>query len=225
MNKYIFGLDPSLKSTGISIYDLEEERFVHVSHHDTTLMKPEVGRNLNSIKMLSLYNELYDLKDMYPPKCVVIENPYIAQNSNGKLKGAVATEIVYMVHGVCRIVFADIYQVFYAPNTIKAEIFYGHAKKEELKAIIIKEFPYLEKMFCTYGVEGKHLTQKLIGMSEDESDAVCVALTFLIESNIINWVKPERERVKIKVDMDLKKVEPKKRMTRKRVTKKAKKGT
>ena len=222
MNKYVFGLDLSLKSTGIAIYDLEEKRFVHVSHHDTTLMKPEIGRDLNSLKLLSIYNLLFDLKDMYPPKYVAVERPYIAQGRGGGLKGASATENIYMVHGVNRIVFADKKQEYYAPASVKAHIFHGHAKKNELKEIIIKEFPYLEKMFCTYGVEGKALTKKLVDNSEDESDAVCVALTFLVEKGLIDWVKPEKERVKVKVDMDLKKVEPKKKVTRKRV---AKKGT
>lgn len=205
MSNYLYGLDLSLKSTGIAIYDLDKKEFVHVSHHDTTLMKPEKGRDLNSLKLLSIYNKLYDLREEYPPKYIAVEAPYIAQGRGGGLKGASATEQVYMVHGVSRIVFADKPQEYYAPSSVKATIFHGHAKKYQIQAILIERFPYIKKMLCTYGVEGKKLTKKLIDMSEDESDAVSIALTYLINKDIIEWVKPEKEHVRVKTpDMDLK---------------------
>lgn len=212
MNKYIYGLDLSLTSTGVAIYDLTENKFVHISHIDTTLMKPRLNRDLKALKLLHIANTLFDLKEQYPPSVVTVEAPYIAMRGGG-LKGAGATESVYLVQGIAKYIFSDVPQHYFAPTSVKATIYHGKAEKEDLKRIIVESFPYTKQMFCDY--QPKRPTKKLTSASHDESDAVSIILTYLITEGLLEWTKPDKPEKKSDVpDMGLPK--PKKKPTHKK---------
>lgn len=189
-NRYIYGLDLSITSTGIAVYDLKENKFVHVSHIDTSLIKPKENRDLKALKLAHIANTMFDLKEKYPVSVATVESPYINTGRGGGVQRASGTESIYLAQGVAKYIFSDVKQHYYAPASVKATIYHGRAEKEDLKRIIIETYPYMENMFCDYGVIKP--TKKLISASHDESDAVSIVLTYLISEGLLEWTKPDK---------------------------------
>lgn len=158
---YIWGLDLSLSSTGIAIYDLEKNSFAHITSIDTTdirNIKANKGKYLNGLKLFKIQEEMRALKEHYPPQTIVIERGFTRFNT--------ATQVLYRVHGIANVMFHDIAQIYYAPKDIKATIISGDASKDMVRQQILKEIPNLNFK------------------NEDESDAAAIVLTYLKKNQL-----------------------------------------
>lgn len=172
--KYLYGLDLSLSCTGVTIYDLEEERFVYIGHIGTdhiTKKKANKHLYLNALKLEEIYNNLLILKAKYPPRAIAIERGFSRFNT--------ATQSIFRVHGLVNFIFRDIPQEYYPPKEVKAQIIKGTASKLQLQGVINNHYPNIEFN------------------NEDESDSFAVALTYLMKHDIIE-VFPERVEPKTK---------------------------
>lgn len=168
--KYLWGLDISLKQTGIAVYELTEKEFVKIDSFNTQKIyatKENKGLYLHGVKLIKIANWIKSLMKEYPPLMVVIEQGFVGTGKE--------TPAIFKTHGVINCLLWNIPQVYYYPNTIKAEIWHGHASKKEVETEVLKRYP------------------DLVMSNDDESDAVAVALTHLIKVGYIEWEKSEGE--------------------------------
>lgn len=160
---YIYGLDLSMSSTGIAVYDTKKKEFVHISSIDTTkILAKNHKENFDGVRLKKIYNELCEIRDKYEPSFVAIERGFTLHNT--------VTQILYRVHGVANLAFADYPQIYYTPKSIKSTIYDGTADKEEIANVIEKR---TNAEFSNF----------------DESDACAIALTYAIKEDIIKWDK------------------------------------
>lgn len=180
--RYIYGLDISLKDTGLAIYDLKEKKFVVIDSFNTEgikLTKKFLNNSelkdtftfeefkqlyLNSIKLSYIEKWLLDYKEKYPPYRVAIERGFSRFNTE--------TQVLFRTHGVINRIMWDVPQEYYPPKTIKAEIIKGNATKDLVRKTIKDKF------------------SDLVMKNDDESDAVAIAITYLIKNGLIEWQKP-----------------------------------
>lgn len=177
--KYIYGLDLSLSQTGISVYDLEDNKFVCITSINTDKVKKVKDKYHNALKLKYIEEEMNKIADLYPPSLIVIERGFSRFNT--------ATQTIFRVHGMINYMFYDLNQIYYPPKKVKEIIFHGDATKEQLANI----------MNLRLGLEFKN---------EDESDACAVALSYLIKENHIDWIKEEVIKPKKKAKKSTKKV-------------------
>jgi Holliday junction resolvasome RuvABC endonuclease subunit len=189
---YLYGLDISLKNTGVAIYDLEDKRFVYIGSFNTEKIrntKEYKGMELTALKLQKLGEWFESLLEQYPPYFVSIEQ--MIKKERGKF-GVNINEIkaIGKATGVIQRCIWNVPQAFYYPSEVKSAIIKGNAEKELVQTEILKRFPDLE--FANL----------------DESDACAVALCQLINVGIIEWDKPvevkaKRTRKKEGVDVDV----------------------
>lgn len=171
---FLYGLDISLKNTGIAIYNLEEKQFVYIGSFSTEKVrntKEYKGMDLNALKLHKLGEWFDNLMEQYPPYFASIEQ--MIKKERGSF-GVNINEIkgIGKATGVIQERIWNIPQAFYYPSEVKLAIIKGDATKELVQAEILKRFPELE--FANL----------------DESDACAVALTQLINVGIVEWEKP-----------------------------------
>lgn len=163
--RYLYGLDISLKCTGIAIYDLDEKIFVYIDSFNTENIKATYeykGLDVNSIKLKKKAEWFKNIVKEYPPTFISIERMF-ARFPN-------ETQVIAKATGVIQHIVWDIPQKMYPPKSVKLAIIHGNASKELVKQEILKRFP------------------KLIMDNDDESDAVAVAITYLIDKKLLtNW--------------------------------------
>ena len=165
--RYLYGLDISLKCTGVSVYDLDLKEFVFVGSFNTEKIyatKENKGLNLQAVKLNKLQAWMREIIVEYPPIAVSIERMF------SRFKNE--TQAIAKATGVVQVLFWDKPQVMFPPKSVKLAIIRGNASKELVKEEILKRYP------------------DLIMENEDESDAVAVAITFLIDASLIEWKKP-----------------------------------
>lgn len=171
---YLYGLDISLKNTGIAIFDLEKKEFVFIGSFNTENIrntKEYKGKELTALKLHKLGEWFDNLVEQYPPYYVAIEQMVKVERQYGvninEIKGiAKATGIIQeRVWGIP--------QGFWYPSEVKLAIIKGNASKEVVQSEILRRFP------------------DLVFANLDESDACAVALTQLIDVGIIEWDKPQ----------------------------------
>ena len=163
---YIYGLDPSLKNSGIVIIDKDTKEIVYVGGIRTDNIKdyknlPEEMRNPKKLRFI--YEELIKLTEKYPPSVAVIERGFTRFNKS--------TQVVFRVHGIFNLVFSEVDNIYYPAKTIRETLYKGNASKEEVADIL-----------------SKHLNIKF--NSDDESDAMAVAYAYLVK-NGLKWTKPK----------------------------------
>lgn len=166
-NRYLYGLDISLKCTGVAVYDLDEKKFVFIGSFNTEKIyatKDNKGLNLQSVKLNQLQAWMREIIVEYPPIAVSIERMF----SRFKME----TQAIAKATGCVQVLFWNKPQVMFPPKSVKLAIIRGNASKELVKEEILKRYP------------------DLIMNNEDESDAVAVAITFLIDASLIEWKKP-----------------------------------
>lgn len=164
--KYIWGIDASLTSYGIAIYDIDKKDFVKIH----TIKPVDKDDKTRTRRLAYISKELYNLYIDYPPERIIMEDKFLNKNQM-KIQSFM---ILAEVHGTSKSTFGllgteDI--CYYAPKTVKATIIHGNADKDLVQRTIIKNYPHLEFK------------------NEDESDACAVCLTYLIKNKIINWSK------------------------------------
>lgn len=173
---YLYGLDISLKNTGVAIFDLEAKRFVYIGSFSTENIrntKEYKGKELTALKLHKLGEWFDSLVEQYPPYYASIEQMVKVERQYGvninEIKG------IAKATGIIQERIWDIPQGFHYPSEVKLAIIKGNASKEVVQSEILRRYPELE--FANL----------------DESDACAVALTQLIEVGIIEWEKPTPE--------------------------------
>ena len=167
VSKYLYGLDISLKQTGVAVYDLEERKFVFIGSFNTEKIyatKENKGLHLNAVKLKKLVDWFKVIMKEYPPHIVAIER-MIHKFIN-------ETQVIAKATGTLQCLLWNKPQYLYPPTTVKLAIIKGNASKDLIAREILKRYP------------------DLVMGNEDESDAVAVALCFLIEHELITWEKP-----------------------------------
>jgi Holliday junction resolvasome RuvABC endonuclease subunit len=179
--KYIYGLDISLKQTGVAIYDFDERKFVFIGSFNTEKIyatKNFKDLDIHAIKLKQLTAWFREILKEFPPYIISAEG-MIDKQINGRRMNPVATWTIAKATGVIQTMVWDKQQYFYKPKAVKAKIWHGDATKEEVASEILKRYP------------------DLVFNNDDESDAVAVVLTFLIDHDLIEWEKsPKPEKKK-----------------------------
>lgn len=160
---FLYGLDLSLSNTGIAIIDLDTYNPILVDSVKTKQNKKLNEQDDHKERLKVITDKFDELINTYPVSVVAIESPFVQHNKS--------TKAVMKVHGVTQRWFYDVSQHFYAPTTIKATICHGQAKKELLEEKLKSVYPNIEFK------------------NNDESDALAIAITYLIKNKLIQWNK------------------------------------
>jgi len=176
--RYLWGLDISLRNTGLAIYDLEEEKFVHVDSFLTEKIyatKQYKGYNLHALKLKKITEWIKEMYLKYPPEVVAMEM-IISQKKKTASGFAFAqhNDIIALskVHGVIQCMLWKIPQEIYSPTEIKKYVVKGNATKDLVQDVLKLRFPYIKFL------------------DDDQSDAVAVAVTYLVKNGLLEWRKP-----------------------------------
>lgn len=173
--KYLYGLDISLKQPAVTVYDLENRKFVLVDSFNTMKIyatREYKGLDLNSIKLKKITEWLWEIIREYPPYIIAIERMF------SKFKSE--TQVIAKATGVIQCMLWNKPQHLYAPKEVKAKILHGDATKEEI----------------ANAIKAKYNDIKF--RNDDESDSFAVVLTFLIDHELIEWEKPETKKKIVK---------------------------
>jgi Holliday junction resolvasome RuvABC endonuclease subunit len=180
---YLFGLDISLKNTGVAIYDLEAKQFVYIGSFNTEGIKATKdykNMDVTSVKLHKLSEWFRELTEQYRPYYASIEQMVkVDRKIDGKNIGVNINEVkgIAKATGVIQEIIWNVPTSFYYPSEAKAIIVRGNATKEAVQQAILRRFPELE--FANF----------------DESDACALALTQLINVGIIEWDTPVPKKV------------------------------
>jgi Holliday junction resolvasome RuvABC endonuclease subunit len=148
-NKYFFGLDLSLNSTGIAVFTADDMRFVETSTIAIDKKSPLMRETKNKLKYIG--TELLKYKEEYNPSFVVIEM--------GFMRFVKSTAQLMRVHGIVNYLFSDIPQYEIPATTIKMVLAgKGNSDKSEVAKAVLKIYPQIKFK------------------SEDESDACATAI-------------------------------------------------
>lgn len=172
-NRYLYGLDISLKNTGITIYDLDSKEFVFIDSFSTQKIyatKENKGLHLNAIKLKKISDWIEGIIEEYPPYIVAIERMFSRFQNE--------TQTIAKATGVIQKALWNVPQYLYAPKSVKAAIIHGNASKEMVSIAIKTKY--------------NDITFK----NDDESDSFAVALCFLVDKGLIEWEKPKLSEIK-----------------------------
>jgi Holliday junction resolvasome RuvABC endonuclease subunit len=120
------------------------------------------SKSERGLRLKIIADFILELAKEYEVGKIVLENVFF--------KHINATKALYQINGVLYYLFYDKDIITYQPQSVKAKICYGGAKKEVI----------LNKIKSVYDVEFKNT---------DESDAFAVGLCYFIDNNIITWEK------------------------------------
>lgn len=174
-NRYLWALDISLKNTGLAVYNLDKRKFVSIDSFSTEKIratKEYRGYNLHGLKLRKILEWLLLKMEKYPPSLVAMERGFSRFNNE--------TQTLFRAFGVIQCLLWNKPQTLYPPKEVKAMIVHGNATKEDVANAIITSTKYNDLTFN----------------NEDESDAVAVAITYLIEKELIEWDKPKWSEIK-----------------------------
>lgn len=157
--RLILALDPSLSATGWALVNVKDGIITIVDSGEIpTTQDDGHGQRLRIIR-----NELTKVAKGHKITDFVKEK--------GFTKYIAVTQILFKVHGVCEERFADFKFTEYPPTSVKKAVTgNGRAKKDEV-AEGVKEFLKLPNEYTF--------------LSDNVSDSVAVALTFIIKKNLI----------------------------------------
>lgn len=200
---YVWGLDISLKSTALTVYDAMNKVFVYTGSFNTEKIyatRENKGLELNAVKLKKLTDWVKEMIKLYPPTDVSIERMFSKRPNE--------TQVIAKATGVVQCMLWNKPQTFYPPKRVKATILHGDATKEDLANAIINTYPDL-----TFA-------------NDDESDSFAVVITHLVYCGLFNWIKPDREYIEsLRVPEEPKVKKPKKAKAKPKTKAKAKKKT
>ncbi|HOM77853.1 MAG TPA: crossover junction endodeoxyribonuclease RuvC [bacterium] len=129
-NKYVYGLDLSLNSSGICIFS-NDGKIIELLTIDTHKEK-EIPAKLKIIG-----NDLIKISKVYPPSKIVIEQGFSRYNAS--------TQAIFRVHGIVNYLFNEYEQIYYPASSIKKVVTgKGNASKKEVQDAILLLFPKLK---------------------------------------------------------------------------------
>ncbi len=128
INKYIYGIDPSMSCTGIAIFNLNKKEPVLITSIKTN------SKDTYGIRLHTIRNYIKELINEYKPCEVALERGFSRFHT--------ATQVSYRVHGVIQELLKQYPQYYYPPTTIKMLITgKGNASKETVQNYILKTYP------------------------------------------------------------------------------------
>ena len=194
--KYIWGLDVSLESTGLAIFDFHKDKFVVIDHCFTKKIKTDInvgGLEDLPFKLHYIAEFIQKYYKKYPPSMVALERPFL--HPKQKATG----ESLYRVHGVINTILRNHPQIYYPPKTLKAVIIKGDMEKTFVKHSILLEFPEIRETLkahhINYGTK-----KKPKWFDEDESDAISACVTLMDKLNLRIWEKKSLKDVRDSVE-------------------------
>src|SRR5205085_1813748 len=148
---YLFGLDISLKNTGVAIFNLESKQFVYIGSFNTESLratKEYKNLDINSLKLGKLAEWFRSLVEEYPPYFASIEQMIKVdrRDKSGKNIGVNIDELkgIAKATGVIQEILCKVPTKFYYPSEAKATIIRGNASKETVQNEILRHFPDLK---------------------------------------------------------------------------------
>lgn len=147
----IIGIDPGLRRTGWGVIESDGHRLVYVASGAVTSdAKGELAHRL-----VALFEGLSQVLGTWRPEEAAVENTFVNQNAAATLKLGQARGIALVTPALAHLTVAE-----YAPNMVKKTVVgAGHAGKQQIRAMI------------------GHLLPKARPESDDEADALAVAIT------------------------------------------------
>ncbi|MCH8240610.1 MAG: crossover junction endodeoxyribonuclease RuvC [Proteobacteria bacterium] len=147
----IIGIDPGLRRTGWGVIESDGHRLVYVASGAVTSdAKGELAHRL-----VALFEGLSQVLGTWRPEEAAVENTFVNQNAAATLKLGQARGIALVTPALANLTVAE-----YAPNMVKKTVVgAGHAGKQQIRAMI------------------GHLLPKARPESDDEADALAVAIT------------------------------------------------
>lgn len=147
----IIGIDPGLRHTGWGVIESDGHRLVYVASGTVTSdAKGELAHRL-----VELFEGLSQVLSLWDPLEAAVENTFVNKDASATLKLGQARGIALVTPALAKLVVAE-----YAPNMVKKTVVgAGHAGKAQVLAMI------------------GHLLPKASPQSEDEADALAIAIT------------------------------------------------
>lgn len=157
--RYFFGLDLSLNSTGISVFTTDDMRFVETS---TIAIDPKFLRTMETKNKLKyIGTELLKYRKEYKPEFVVIEKAF--------MRFIKSTAQLMRVHGMVNFIFSDVPQYEIPATMVKLSVAgVGNADKSQVALEVLKLYPEIDFS------------------SQDESDSCAVAICWGKQKG---WIK------------------------------------
>ena len=147
----IIGIDPGLRRTGWGVIESDGHRLGFVA---SGLITSNGKADLAS-RLVQLFEGLSDVLTSWEPVEAAVENTFVNKDASATLKLGQARGIALVAPALSGLAVAE-----YAPNMVKKTVVgSGHAGKEQIGAMI------------------GHLLPKARPESEDEADALAIAIT------------------------------------------------
>jgi len=147
----IIGIDPGLRRTGWGVIESDGHRLVFVA--SGTVTSNAKGELAN--RLVELFEGLGEVLGTWDPVEAAVENTFVNKDAAATLKLGQARGIALVAPALSGLKVAE-----YAPNMVKKTVVgAGHAGKEQVLAMI------------------GHLLPKATPQSEDEADALAIAIT------------------------------------------------
>ncbi len=158
----IIGIDPGLRRTGWGVIESDGHRLVYVaSGAVTSNAKSDLAHRL-----VALFEGLSQVLETWQPLEAAVENTFVNKDASATLKLGQARGIALVTPALANLTVAE-----YAPNMVKKTVVgAGHAGKAQVLAMI------------------GHLLPKASPSSEDEADALAIAIT---HAHHRSWAKME----------------------------------
>lgn len=158
----IIGIDPGLRRTGWGVIESDGHRLSFVASGAVT---SDAKREL-AARLVALFEGLSRVLGTWDPDEAAVENTFVNKDASATLKLGQARGIALVTPALRGLVVAE-----YAPNMVKKTVVgAGHAGKQQIRAMI------------------GHLLPKANPQSEDEADALAIAIT---HAHHRSWVKLE----------------------------------
>lgn len=147
----IIGIDPGLRRTGWGVIESDGHRLAYVASGLVT----SDGKAALARRLVSLFDGLSAILARWEPEEAAVENTFVNKDAAATLKLGQARGIAMVAPALLGLAVAE-----YAPNMVKKTVVgAGHAGKGQIGAMI------------------GHLLPKARPESEDEADALAIAIT------------------------------------------------
>ena len=147
----IIGIDPGLRFSGWGVIESDGNRLVYVASGVVT----SNAKDALSQRLVTLFEGLSGVLAEWAPSEAAVENTFVNKDANATLKLGQARGIALVAPALAGLSVAE-----YAPNMVKKTVVgAGHAGKEQIAAMV------------------GHLLPKATPQSEDEADALAIAIT------------------------------------------------
>jgi crossover junction endodeoxyribonuclease RuvC len=158
----IIGIDPGLRKTGWGVIESDGHRLSYIASGTvTSSAKGELAHRL-----VELFVGLSEVLSTWDPVEAAVENTFVNKDATATLKLGQARGIAMVTPALSGLAVAE-----YAPNMVKKTVVgAGHAGKEQIAAMI------------------GHLLPKASPKTEDEADALAIAIT---HAHHRSWAKLE----------------------------------